>query len=324
MTQQPTHLRVSGPTDLLAIVPYWLGYQPSDCVVVMVESEGRIQSGCALSLDQCGDVDILSDLAVLLAAGHEPAGYLLIGYGDRCGAELALLKVASILRDQDILQCILVDAGRYWMCSDGERTDVDPGHLLDGPPSPAATAAVQAGLQFFGSRRDVVALVEGPDEFDDEADFLWREACSSTASWGTARRTRLVDQCLRDSVRELRQPDALRCAQLGSVVQDITIRDHAWLAMDLDDGWRHQQLWLWVIAVTPASSSAPVLCLAAVASWLSGGGALFTECVNRCERLHPDYSMLGIVRELHDCAVPPSLWQELSPSLRDQARATHA
>lgn len=323
MTEQTTHLRVSGPGDLLAIVPYWLGYQPNNCVVLMAESDGRIQSGCALTLDQCVDAETLSELAELLAAGQPPVRYLLIAYGDSGRAEAALLKVTSCLKDKDILQNILVTQGRYWLSSEGERAGTDPGHSLSASFSPATAAAVQAGLQVFGSREELAALVEGPDESDDEAAYLWREAHASVARWGGARCKGLVDQCLRESVRQLRQPDALRCAQLGAVVQDIAVRDHAWLAMDLEDGWRHQQLWLWVVAVTPAKFSAPVLCLAAVASWLSGGGALFTECVNRCERLHPDYSMLNIVRELHDCAIPPGEWLALSASLREQEEQQH-
>ena len=318
MTEQTTHLRVSGPTDLLAIVPYWLGYRPSDCVVLMAESDGRIQSGCALTLDQCADAATLSDLAEVLETGQQPASYLLIAYGESARAEPALIKVTAALKGKEILQSILVDQGHYWLPSEGERTGSDAGHALDVSVSPATAAAVQAGLQVFGSRDEVAALVKGPDGTDDEAAHLWREASASVSRWGTARRKRLVDQCLQESVKGLHQPDAQRCAQLGAAVQDIAVRDHAWLAMDLEDGWRHQQLWLWVVAATPACFCAPVLCLAAVASWLSGGGALFTECVNRAERLHPDYSMLRIVRELHDCAVPPYLWRDVSASLREQ------
>lgn len=317
MSEQKTHLRVSSPDDLLALVPYWLGYQPSDCVVLLVESDNRIQSGCALSLEQCADDDILASMVDVLGPTTSRTSYLLVAYGAPEHAEPALRRVRRALKGRKLLETAIVDSGRYWLCSRSERIGIDPGHVLNASASPLTAAAVQAGLQVFGSREDLAAMVEGPEDSDDEATFLWTEACRRVSRWGPKRRNRLVDETLGDAVDGLRQPDALVCAQLGAAVQSIATRDHAWLAMTLEDGWRHQQLWLWVVAVTPAPFCAPVLCLAAVASWLSGGGALFTECVNRCEQLHPDYSMLNIVRELHDCAIPPSTWRELGASLRE-------
>ncbi|SER87876.1 protein of unknown function [Propionibacterium cyclohexanicum] len=314
-SKHAARVRVSGPDDLLAIVPFWLGYRPENCVVVMVEAQGLIRSGCAIALDQCHDTELLGSALGLLCERTGADSFLLVAYGNPRCAVPALEQVRRELTAQTVVESIVVHDGRYWASSRADDPQSSPGRVLDCDASPVTVAAVEAGLQVLGSRADVAAMLAGPDESDDEAAFWWAEAQENTAGWDLSRCIQLVDECLAEAVGALHQPDTQRCAQLGAVVQRIAVRDHAWLAMSLEDGWRHQQLWLWVVAVTPEPYAAPALCLSGIASWLSGGGALLTECVNRCERLHPDYSMLTILRELHDGAVPPSVWRRWSASM---------
>lgn len=323
MRQEQVHLKVAGPADLLAVVPFWLGYEPSDCIVVLATRKGRVQVGCAMPREQCFESDGLPAVRKMLGSCRSGTDYLIVGYGSPVPTEAALLKVACVLDNRKLVEVILVEHDRYWVLTEGDRPTSDAGRLLDPMASSVTAAAIAAGLQAHGSRQELAANVQGPDEDDDEARFLWNEARDNVATWSLERRFRFVDDCLHEAVDELHQPDALRCVELAVVVQQIKLRDHAWMAMDLDTGWRHQQLWLWVVAVTPPEVAAPVLCLAAMASWLSGGGALLTECIKRCEQLHPDYSMLALVRETYERALPPEIWNKIGSAHTQGQRRCH-
>lgn len=320
MNDHEVHLHITTPDELVALIPYWLGYHPHDNVVILAQRHGRVELGCALTIDQVGQADVLADLADMLSTRVGDAMLMVVGYGPARSTDEAVACVEIALGAQQIDISLVVSDRRFWVRSAGERVEWSPGHRFDPRASVAATAAVSAGLQVLGGRDQVSALVAGPGADDRAIADAWRTARQQASAWSPGQREEFLDDCLTRSVDHAEDLSRDELTQLGALVQCLELRDRAWLAMDSVGAWRHQQLWLAVVALTPPSAAAPVLCLTAVAAWLGGGGAVFTECLVRCEQVDPDYSMLAVLREVHDLAVPPSMWKRMGRDRRDRHR----
>lgn len=320
MTDESLSLNITSPAELVALIPYWLGYQPQDALVVLAAHGGRVELGCALNADQFDDDETLDDLAGVLRQRVGDAQLIVVGFGKPEPIDEAVARMEIALGAERLDSSMVVSGRRFWLRSAGERPLWSAGHEFDPRSSVAATTAVSAGLQILGSREDVAALVSGRRATTPAVARAWRAASIELAGWSATRRYRALDQLLARVIGEKAQLSTGEYVELGVLAQDLGLRDRAWLSMDSQRAWSHEQLWLAVIDVTPRRYAPPVLCLAGVAAWLSGGGAVFTECLARCEQIDPDYSMAALLREIHDRAVPPSLWKRMGASRESRER----
>jgi hypothetical protein len=78
----------------------------------------------------------------------------------------------------------------------------------------------------------------------------------------------------------------------------------------------HVALWRRVVSVAVWPHEAAPLGMLAMAGWLSGNGALLNCCIERLERVDPDYSLLQLCREISDQAVPPSHYDVIAEEMR--------
>ncbi|WP_122031814.1 DUF4192 family protein, partial [Propionibacterium freudenreichii] len=162
MNDHEVHLHITTPDELVALIPYWLGYHPHDNVVILAQRHGRVELGCALTTDQVGQADVLADLADMLSTRVGDAMLMVVGYGPARSTDEAVACVEIALGAQQIDISLVVSDRRFWVRSAGERVEWSPGHRFDPRASVAATAAVSAGLQVLGGRDQVSALVAGP------------------------------------------------------------------------------------------------------------------------------------------------------------------
>ena len=108
--------------DLLAVVPYLLGFHPADSAVVLGVRDDRIIFQARGDLPAPADVPRLARYYADLVARQHPTGALVVGYGDGSAVTpiVCALGAAMDARGIRLLDAVRVADGRYWsyVCTD--------------------------------------------------------------------------------------------------------------------------------------------------------------------------------------------------------------
>lgn len=315
-TGAPITIRVKRPADVLALLPYLIGFHPADSLCVVGLTDQAVM--CAFRCDLPGSDDLetfASALANTISEKPVQAAFL-VGYGPgqavtpvieaaRQAMATAGIQVADALRAQD---------GRYWsyLCTDVSCCPPD-GTPYDVGGSAVAATAVASGLTALPARDDLVAGI-GPE--DDPARTAMREA--------TRQASADLDPQLRDPGRVLGlipqvrriMHDALEryenggrlddqdAAQLSVLLGSIRLRDEAWVTIRPDR--LKPQLLLWRDMTRRATVNvAACASLLAFTAWQDGNGALANVAVDRAKETDPGYRMAALMAQVLAMALPP-------------------
>ena len=286
-------VRISGPGELVASIPYLLGFTPEDSLVVMGLSEKALRVTWRVDLAQTdrptldrliaalrGDGVSTVVLAVYPGAQATPGRYPYAGVMD-LAAEVALGH------GLEVLDALLVGDGWWWSYS-----CTDPACCpLQGNAIPQAsrfvTEAIGQGVAPVESRK-VIEDELAPRDTLSPAAVLWADA-SVSATKAAAGRSEW-------------SPDDL--ANVAVTLASIPLRDELWVAQDNGeiDG---RALWREVAIRAPQGWRAPAAFLFGWACWRAGDGARAHEAVTWALRDDPDYSAAKLL-----CA---TLDQDLRP-----------
>ncbi|NYE74069.1 DUF4192 domain-containing protein [Microlunatus parietis] len=323
---QPTlRLDSRDPQELLGLIPYLLGFRPEESFVLLLFRGSELLLSARVDLPPAAGAGQLADYGHALAVAHEATGAVAVAFGADFAAATALLDRwrarwarAERARPSCVLHDVLYADGEHWW----SRTTAFGRSRTAGVPydpraSGAAAAAVMAGLPALSSRSELEASVAGPAEPD-------RPALAALA----ARAVRDLDQ-LDVQARQITMVEAVHaglaaepsdeaCARLAVLAAAIDARDAAWSMITLDRADDHVALWRRVVRRTIDRYALGPLALTGAAAWVGGHGALLNCCVERGLRLDPSYSMITLLAELASSGIPPTLWHELGPRIREE------
>lgn len=311
----PVVLSAREPADLIGVVPYLLGFHPTESLVAVFLRQRRVEVTARMDLVATESVDGLIAHLELVSQRVGTRTLVLLGYSAEEKIRQTLTDLGPAL-PFDLVDILAVGPHRWWSvlcdgdCCPSEGTPYDIGsHLL-------AAEAVLAGMPTASARDEIAALTAGPEP--DEMDRLTRmsDACEARLAGASHRRRR---QRMRRGVQRglgASGPSDLEAIELAVLAAEVAIRDVAWAMMTREEADSHVALWRHVVALTPAPYEPAPLGLLAMAGWLSGNGALLNCCIDRLEEIAPDYSLLSLCRDISESAVPPSCFDELSGDLR--------
>ena len=319
--------RLADPGDVVVMIPYLLGFDPLDSLVLVALEGSRRRVGpcCRVDLvDGDNSADVRQQVAFLLAlvARHGFGPLLLVAYTDdarRADAVLRPLLAGLAESDVEVLDAVRADGRRWWSLTCTSWSCCGPaGTPYDPTSARVAAEAVVAGLSRASDRDALRALFEPVP------------ACVSllaTALPSARRRVgrvgvdvpALVGRLLPlfgapgcDDVTGLSMPDLDAAATLLLAVQSLRARDQAWALMRHGDAGGHFALWRALMQAAPDSLMAPAGSLTAFAAWLSGRGVLATHAAERVRRISPDYRVAALVLKLCEGGVNPSTWEALT------------
>ncbi len=334
-------LKINSPAELVAAVPYLLGFHPSDSVTVVAFRRGRVLFAGRHDLppSDSAEEDAQAAAAHLAAvvAREDADAAVVIGYGEAIRVTPAVLRAAEALRRSavPVFEVLRVTGGRFWsyLCN-GDDGCPEDGSLCPPEHSAIAAAATYAGHVALPDREALVAQV-APVEGAQRAAMAAataraRARLSALADRDAGRLDRLLRRsgraAVRDAERRYRSGGRLsddEVAWLGVALADVAVRDYAWERIGLDQ-W---QLTLWTdvlrrveAAYVPAPAS-----LLGFAAWRGGVGALAWAAVERALAQDPAYGMAQTLREILTYAVSPAMvdgWpdvdrREFDPSAGD-------
>ena len=323
-------LRLSQPSDILAMIPFMLGFHPSESLVVVAMKEKDVSFAARDDLPAGGEpspetVDYLVDVVVR----QECDRVLLVGYGTHENVSPALGAVSRAFRQADVtvLEALRADGGRYWSYQCRNRRCCSPlGNPYDSSASEVAAAWTLAGRVVWRDRAEYESQIlpaEGP----------LREAMRAATAAADERGMRLLatapDEQLASAMlfdagtaaitealerqREGLPPTEEQAAWLSVLLQSIPIRDLAWSLIRGDDTALrlHRGLWQEVLCraepdLVPAPAS-----LFAFAAWRDGDGAIARLALERALAADPRYRMANLLYRALTFGVPPSAFDEL-------------
>ena len=101
-------------------------------------------------------------------------------------------------------------------------------------------------------------------------------------------------------------------------VQEIDVRDAAWLSISRADAHQHLVLWRQAAALVDGPAALPVLGLLGMAAWIDSQGALANLVLDRARTTEgfADYTMFGLLEEILGRGMDPACWESLQTHSR--------
>ena len=317
-------LKVRQPDELLAIIPYLVGFHPDESIVAVFIKSGRIVLTARMDLPPESASGELAERIDYIAKRHRTHALAIVAYS---AASLPTHRLLTRLMDRlgkhKLTDVLHVGHGRWWSLTCAEDCCPLSGTPFDLSSHPVSAAAVFAGLSTLASRQELAASISGPPEA--ELPRLQALVNSMLADLedledhiAAARLTgRLVDSATSDPG----VLDERTCLLLGLLVADMHIRDLAWALISPTNAEEHVRLWSGVVARVPPTLAAAPLCLLGMAAWVGGSGALLNCCCERLAHVDSSYSMGRLLCEISAQALPPSLWQQMREEMQAGLRA---
>ncbi|MFF3667661.1 DUF4192 domain-containing protein [Microtetraspora malaysiensis] len=318
-------LVLSTPADILAAVPYLLGFHPRDSLVVAVFAGGALRVTTRWDLPI--DPGALDPLAGLLR--REPiTTAVLAGYGPAALVTPAIDAASRLLchAGVEVVDALRADAGRYWSyvcaqvgCCPPEGTPYDPVsgrvaaeavlHGLVALPDRrslaqsvepygglARVAMGQATRRVVAETRTLLTAAERPDE-----------AAAAFVAGGRARVRSAVARY--DSGERLGDEEA---ARLGLDLAVLRVRDEAWALIDHREA--HVALWRDLTRRLEPRFVAPAASLLAAAAWHGGDCALAGLALERALAVDPAYSMANLLCQALRHLISPDAMRDRMPT----------
>jgi len=304
---RPTTLTARSPEDLLAVVRVVLGFEPADSIV-MLTLGARHSCHARVDLpDDPGDLAQVADLLLRPAAGHGAAAVVFVLFTDD---DPRARRCARALRRRferggvSVLEALRVDDGRWHPLFGPPR--VGAGVPYDVSAHPFVAAAVLDGRVLHGSREALAAtLVSRPDDVAAVEGALPQPEASG--EW--------VARLLSRHAAASTSPTDEEAARLLLAVADPHVRDAAWARILRSEARRHAELWSGLVRRCPDDLLPHAAGVLGFAAWLAGDGALAWCAVDRGREVDPEHSLVGLVADLLEGAVPPAEWERRASGL---------
>jgi hypothetical protein len=320
-----TRLKADRPEDLLALMPYLVGFRPVESLVMMVIVDRVVK--VTARVDLTDDVDAVAQRFASIAVTNRAGGVVLIACSaDADRADAMLLPVMAALDrlgSLRVIEALYTNGARWWSLTCSDSCCPAEGTPYRTDDNPLVAEAVFSGMVSHPDRSVIERMADGPPAADHRklgrlADGLVGEVQRS----GLQQRRRRMRRLVTGYVKAMERGDQpiltdRQLLILAILAIDPRVRDEAWVLIDRSDAWLHVELWRQVVSRATPPLAVPVLCLLGLAAWIAGQGTLQVCCLERAVSIDPGYSMTGILQDLHANAVPPSYWDRLRSGIRE-------
>lgn len=334
LEQIPTpRLRLRTPAEVVAVVPYLLGFVPERSVVAIALSGPRSTIGLTVradltppdGVDAVGEIPARlalagADEAILVVFDAEPDGAAMPG-----GARVDDLRHELREHDIDLREALLVRDGRWWsyLCTD-PRCCPPEGTIVVPPDRPGGASRVAAAMALEGRAPlpSRAALAESVAPVGFLAAVAMTQALSRARNDLVGRlgvdevRTRSL-QLFTEAVERFAVPPVPvladdEAARLIAALDDVQVRDAvaSWgangAAAPLVDLLRE------LARRTPPPFDAPITTTLAWVAYQEGDCTLAMVALDRALATDPAYSMARLLDEAVRRQVPPSALRAVS------------
>jgi hypothetical protein len=317
-------LRLTGVVDLVHAVPYLVGFNPVDSLVLVGLRRGVVVLTVRLDLaGLAGSGALEHSVAVIGHAGadrlvavifsDDPPLHLADGHDGHARIYDDVLSAAADA-GCEVLDFALVSRGRMWsLHCDSPDCCPREGVELTGT-SAVAAAATYAGLVALPDREALEARIAPLPEETRRGLLLHvaefeHAATQAVLDGAIPRRERALKRAIFATARdaETRRGHRLadeRVAEFGVGLREIAVRDAVWMAVD-DGRLTGAVLWCDLARRLPAPYAAAPAFLAGWSSWRDGNGALARMAAEAALDSDPSYTAADLLLSAINGGVDP-------------------
>lgn len=284
-------VRVSGPEELLSIIPHLLGFQPENSVILVFMTDDAVT--LTMRMDDTIALSSERDMRAAFQRGilHEPEAVAAVVWSENPSAILRADIIGDVLADLGVhVQDVLTVKGGRWKSALCTAPECCP---PEGKPLPTDTIAAV----------EMVAHGSAPAASRDAAvpDLTPRGEAGSNPPKG--------DQAVLDAVERALE---MTPEELAEALHSIRVRDA--ILWDLAQDGIDYGPWLDALAAaTRASrpdSAAPAATTFALVAYLSGNGLSAGKALEVAIESDPDYSLSALLVTTISAGVPPKVLRE--------------
>ena len=323
---------LTSPHDLLAAIPFLIGYHPIDSLVLVSIKEDCV--GMAMRIDYPIDQsEAAFDLCATHISADEADGVLIVAYqplGRSDGEQVLAQTTAELSRAGiAIYESILIAEGSYRsvLCHDMtccplegrlvpplDSTRIAMESVVAGHPMPFATfadlgASVRSNL--LAHEEQWLDRVQNSfvDPTDSNLNDLQRDGATA------------VIDLANDFIAHGISTDQDLIAHVLGRLSEIQIRDFALGSHDGESADGYRTMWMHLLRSAPPGFIAPVACLAAAIAYEYGDGALARAALDRALTDAPTYSLALLLQRVFSAGWPPRSFAEMRSELHPKVCA---
>ena len=335
-------IRLTSPHELLAVVPYLLGFIPANSLVSLRLSNNRLGLAQRLDLPRHGDAHDVGLALMLSLLKEKPEAVILIGYEDNKGESLSALEALTTALNSHSISVhdrIVVRDGR-WRSLDCHNPNCCP---AEGSPVPKPTEVPGVVAEFVGQgvsphpdreslakqvapgpqAAAVASLIRSKQEAGQGAPIPRAELFAAwprildpdgpviTVEDAALAAMSLLDIEVRDALVAWLCPGTLPLDELGKECLPLlsALERGGWVvgtgqaSTGPKSGVPHRLIGL--CAMLPDHLAAPALSVLASVTWWLGDGALARVALARAMRCAPAYRLALLLEQMVDLAIRP-------------------
>ena len=320
-----TATELNSPHDLLAAVPFMVGYHPQDSLVAMALRDDKVVMAMRVDFPDEQSIEAISKTIALHLLREQASEAIIVGYLPTTVIESdPLLVVREIISGHSIIvkECIEVRGGRFRtsLCADLECCPPEGNQVPELSDSRVTAEQVAAGnplpfLDLDEMKRSIAAnpldkellkAIKSVAEIDYEsAEVNARQREGANAI------NQMALEFLRDGVVNDKALIALVLVRL----HDLQVRDYAMGFASENSDDQLWDMWRWLLRVAPRGYVAPVAVIFATASYERGDGALAQRALDRAFEDSPKYQMTKLLRRTFAAGWPPSAFSQMRADL---------
>lgn len=327
---------LTSPHDLIAAIPFLIGYHPTDSLVLVSLKAGAVSMAMRVDYPETStseDFDAL--VSHLTRNGADSA--LVVAYvplGSSNGEEF-LLSIGNALTRANIVtsEALLISDGRWrsTLCQDLQCCPPEGRELPEIGASRIAAEQVSSGkvMPFANEEELAGSLASAPladDEqfinqvllarIDQESPRL--RACQKE---GAVAVIDLASRFIAGSMGADIQADQELSARVLGALSDIQVRDFALGSHAQATHEIYWQMWRYLVRIAPVGFVAPVATLFAATSYERGDGALAQRALDRAFSDDAGYSLTALLRRVFSAGWPPESFAQMRKDLHPKVCA---
>jgi hypothetical protein len=327
---------LTSPHDLLAAIPFLIGYHPSDSLVLVSIKDGAVAMAMRVDYplsETPSDFEVL--VQHLVRDGADSA--LVVAYvpeGLTNGEEI-LARLADALSRSGIAvsESLLIAQGRWrsTVCNDRNCCPMAGRELPEITASRVAVEQVSKGrtMPFANAAELADSIATLPlaseAEFIAQVKSFWVDPedpqLRAREKDGAIAVIDLASRFIAGSIGADFLADQELSAKVIGALSDIQVRDFALgshVSATHDIYW---QMWRYLLRVAPVGFVAPVACLLAATSYERGDGALAHRALDRALIDDPTYSLAALLRRVFSAGWPPDSFAQMRKELHPKVCA---
>jgi Domain of unknown function (DUF4192) len=320
-----TATELTSPHDLLAAVPFMVGYHPKDSLVVMALVNSKVTMAMRVDFPESETMTSVSATIAGHLTRESAEEAIVVGYlpGDELGTDpLEITRSIISLQGISVKECIVVCNGRFRsnLCADLECCPPEGNLIPEILDSRVTAEQVAAGnplpyLDLDEMKQSIAALpldkelvreINAINEIDyagEDVTTLQREGANA------------INEMAISFSKEQRVEDKALLAQVLVRLLDLQVRDYAMGVTTEETSDQLWDMWRYLLRLAPQGYVAPVAVIFATMSYERGDGALAQRALDRAMADSPGYQMAKLLRRTFAAGWPPSAFTQMRADL---------